>query len=142
MSALSCSTWRLIRPATRSTNGDLVCKPGPPTRTNLPNRSTIARSCCWTVKKKIGIARNVSTFRHVAQEFEPRAPLRGADQESLLGRIADPSLLEAETPLPAALGRPAPYVPTQRRRWIVGVGATLTGATLIGGLALIAAGGG
>ena len=76
----------------------------------------------------------------MAQEFEPRAPLRGADQESLLGRIADPSLLEAETPLPAALGRPAPYVPTQRRRWIVGVGATLTGATLIGGLALIAAG--
>src|SRR5438270_10463600 len=50
----SCSTWRLIRPATRSTNGVLVCSPGPPTRTNFPKRSTIARSCCSTVQKKRG----------------------------------------------------------------------------------------
>lgn len=30
-------------------------------------------------------------------------------------------------------------VPDQRRRWIVGVGATLTGVTLVGGLALVVA---
>src|SRR5262249_51839140 len=38
-----------------------------------------------------------------------------------------------------ALGRPAPIVPSERRRWIVGVGATLTGVTLVGGIALIVA---
>src|ERR1700755_3506158 len=57
MSAFNCSTCKLIRPATFSTKGDFRWSPGPATRTNLPNRSTTARSCCSTVKKKSGIRR-------------------------------------------------------------------------------------
>ena len=48
-------------------------------------------------------------------------------------------MLAEQSALPAALGRPAPILPSQRRRWIVGVGATLTGVTLVGGIALIVA---
>jgi hypothetical protein len=48
-------------------------------------------------------------------------------------------LLAEQSALPAAMGRPALVVPSQRRRWIVGAGATLTGVTLVGGLALIVA---
>jgi hypothetical protein len=100
------------------------------------------------VKKKIGISPNVSTFRLLAHEFEHRAPPGStqrqepkatSEREQLLGRIADEHLLSEQSALPAALERPAPILPSQRRRWIVGVGATLTGATLVGGIALIVA---
>ena len=110
------------------------------------------------MKKKIGISPEVSTFRHVTHDFEQEAPRGGADQsdpaaeaeprqeqvadperEQLLGRIADEHLIAEHSALPAALGRPAPIVPSQGRRWIVGLGATLTGVTLVGGLALIVA---
>jgi hypothetical protein len=111
------------------------------------------------VKKKIGISPEVSTFRHVAHDFERKTRPAGADHgeadtggelgagpvadaasEELLGRIADEHLLAEQSALPAALGRPAPVVSSsQQRRWIVGVGATLTGVTLVGGLALIVA---
>lgn len=88
---------------------------------------------------------NVSTFRQVAHEFEHKAPPGGtqrqqpttSQREQLLGRIADEHLLSERSALPAALERPAPILPNQRRRWIVGVGATLTGVTLVGGIALI-----
>jgi hypothetical protein len=117
------------------------------------------------VKKKIGMSQNVSTFRHVAHDSERKAPPRAnhpepggadnvdpargarareepdadAEREKLLGRIADEHLLAEQSALPAALGRPEPVVPSQRRRLIVGVGATLTGLTLVGGIALIVA---
>jgi hypothetical protein len=100
------------------------------------------------VKKKIGISPEISTFRHVAQDFEHTAPpgrtprqepTANSEREQLLGRIADEHLLSEQSTLPVAVGRPAPIVPSQRRRWIVGVGATLTGVTLVGGIALIAA---
>jgi hypothetical protein len=39
--------------------------------------------------------------------------------------------------MPSALGRPAPVVPSSARRWIVPLGATLTGATLLAGIALL-----
>jgi hypothetical protein len=91
---------------------------------------------------------NVSTFRHVAHESERKAPpggphdeehVAGAKPEEFLGRIADERLLAEPSALPALPARPAPMVPDQRRRWIVGVGATLTGVTLVGGAALIVA---
>lgn len=84
----------------------------------------------------------------MAHEFEPKAPRDGtqrddataaSESEELLGRIADEHLLSEHSALPAALGRPAPIVPSQGRRWIVGVGATLTGVTLVAGIALIVA---
>jgi hypothetical protein len=68
-----------------------------------------------------------------------RGPLAKAQSEHLLGRIADERLLGEESALPGALERPAPVLPTNRRRWIVGVGATLTGVTLVGGIVLIVA---
>ena len=94
----------------------------------------------------------------MAHDSEPRAPIDGADDsdsvaraqppdasvrhsesEQLLGRIADERLLAEDSLLPAALERPAPILPSNRRRWIVGVGATLTGVTLVGGIVLIVA---
>jgi hypothetical protein len=84
----------------------------------------------------------------VAHEDEHKAPLGGtqrqqptvtSQREQLLGRIADEHLLSEQSALPAAVPRPAPILPNQRRRWIVGVGATLTGVTLVGGIALIVA---
>ena len=42
--------------------------------------------------------------------------------------------------LPASVGRPAELVPSRARRRVVAVGATLTGVTLVVGIALIAAG--
>ena len=84
----------------------------------------------------------------MAHEFEDKAPSGGTQRqqptatsrrEQLLGRIADEHLLSEQSALPAALPRPAPILPDQRRRWIVGVGATLTGVTLVGGIALIVA---
>src|SRR5918912_4411372 len=94
------------------------------------------------------MSHNVSTFRHVAHDFEHKAPPGSSQRqeptatsecEQLLGRIADEHLLSEQSALPAALGRPAPILPSQRPRWIVGVGATLTGVTLVGGIALIVA---
>jgi hypothetical protein len=97
------------------------------------------------VKKKSGTALNVSTFRHVAQHSEHNIPHgekgpAGEDPRQLADRIADERLLSEAASLPAALGRPAAPSPSSQRRWIVGTGATLTGVTLIGGLALIVAG--
>ena len=57
----------------------------------------------------------------------------------MLGRIADERLLAEDSALPAALERPAPMPPSNRRRWIVGAGATLTGVTLVGGIVLVVA---
>ncbi|MBV9166941.1 MAG: hypothetical protein JO342_12400 [Solirubrobacterales bacterium] len=92
---------------------------------------------------------NVSTFRGVAHEFDRQSPPAGAAQEELrgsprpqelLGRIADERLLAEGAALPAELARPAPVAPAEQRRWLVGLGATLTGVTLLGGLALIVVG--
>ncbi|HEY3946962.1 MAG TPA: hypothetical protein VGL78_17200 [Solirubrobacteraceae bacterium] len=91
---------------------------------------------------------NVSTFRHVAHNFERKGPpggtqreehVAGAGPQEFLGRIADEHLLSEHSALPGAVARPAPILPNPRRRWIVGVGATLTGVTLVGGIALIVA---
>ncbi len=60
-----------------------------------------------------------------------------SDDVSLLGRVADEHLLAEGRLLPAAVGRPAPVVHSSARRWIVGVGATLTGVTLLAGVALL-----
>jgi hypothetical protein len=60
-----------------------------------------------------------------------------ADSEPLLGLVADERLLsEDPAMLPAAVGRPEPIPTRTARRNLVGVGATLTGVTLIGGIAL------
>jgi hypothetical protein len=60
-----------------------------------------------------------------------------ADSESLVGLVADERLLsEDPTLLPADLGVPEPIPTRAVRRRLVGVGATLTGLTLIGGIAL------
>jgi hypothetical protein len=84
----------------------------------------------------------------VAHEDEHKAPPGGTQRqrptaasqgEQMLGRIADEHLLSEPSALPAEFARPAPILPDQRRRWIVGVGATLTGVTLVGGFALIVA---
>jgi hypothetical protein len=74
------------------------------------------------------MASNVSTFQRVAHD---------SAQESLLGRVADEQLLADERNLPVAVGRPAQVEPSSSRRWIVGLGATLTGATLLAGIALL-----
>jgi hypothetical protein len=59
----------------------------------------------------------------------------------LVGRMADERLLDEDSDkLPAALGRP-PELPRHATRGrIVGIGATLTGITLVGGIGLIALG--
>lgn len=84
----------------------------------------------------------------MAHNFEPKGPpggtqreehVAGAGPQEFLGRIADEHLLSEHSALPGALARPAPILPDPRRRWIVGVGATLTGVTLVGGIALIVA---
>lgn len=84
----------------------------------------------------------------MAHDFERKAPpggahhdehVAGAEPEEFLGRIADERLLAEDSALPAMPARPAPMAPNQRRRLIVGVGATLTGVTLVGGIALIVA---
>src|SRR6202042_316322 len=57
--------------------------------------------------------------------------------EQLIGLVADERLLnENPAMLPAALGLPEPIPTRAARRRLVGVGATLTGVTLIGGIAL------
>jgi hypothetical protein len=59
------------------------------------------------------------------------------DPESLIGLVADERLLnEDPAMLPAAVGLPESIPTRAARRSLVGVGATLTGVTLIGGTAL------
>lgn len=61
-----------------------------------------------------------------------------SDEAELVDRVADEKLLgEDMANLPEAVGRPQPIPPSQTRRRLVGIGATLTGVTLIGGVALI-----
>jgi hypothetical protein len=64
---------------------------------------------------------------------EPRNPVE------LVDFVADVRLLTADSDdLPADVGRPATIAPSRSRRRIVGVGATLTGGSLVVGVALIA----
>jgi hypothetical protein len=61
-----------------------------------------------------------------------------SDPVELLGRTAAPELLtENEQALPESEGRPLPIPPSHARANLVGAGATMTGLTLIGGVALI-----
>jgi hypothetical protein len=60
-----------------------------------------------------------------------------ADSESLVGLVADERLLSQDpATLPAAVGLAEPIPTRAVRRRLVGVGAALTGLTLIGGIAL------
>src|SRR5579859_5260005 len=153
ISAFSCSTWRLTRPATRSTNGVLYCRPGPATRTNFPKRSTIARSCCSTVKKKRGTAAPPLKDRKMALGSQPRPLSRSSDNcrpvpspamateptpEELIGLAADEQLLAEEAQLPEAVGHPQPIPATRGRGAIVAAGAAMTGLALIGGVVVLA----
>jgi hypothetical protein len=63
------------------------------------------------------------------------------DSAALVNRVADEKLL-AEDPanVPAAVGRPEVVPATTTRGRLVGVGATLTGVTLLAGIALVALG--
>jgi hypothetical protein len=59
------------------------------------------------------------------------------DPEQLVGLVADERLLgEDPTMLPAAAGLPEPIPTRAARRRVVAAGATLTGLTLVGGIAL------
>jgi hypothetical protein len=59
----------------------------------------------------------------------------------LLGRTADKRLLgEERSNLPASVGAPPPIPSSRARPRLVAVGVMLTGATLVGGLALLALG--
>jgi hypothetical protein len=59
----------------------------------------------------------------------------------LVDRIADERLLSEDAAnLPEGVGRPEPIPPSRTRALVVGLGATLTGVTLVAGIALIAAG--
>jgi hypothetical protein len=66
-----------------------------------------------------------------------------SDLVELLGCTADEHLLDADdAELPHGIGRPEPLPePTRRRGGIVAAGATMTGATLVGGIILFALGG-
>lgn len=59
------------------------------------------------------------------------------DPAQLLGHTGDERLLEDDgRSLPESMGRPPPFPVSRARSKIVGVGATLTGVTLIGGILL------
>lgn len=59
----------------------------------------------------------------------------------LIGRHADERLLDEDlTGLPDVVGRPEAPPPSAARRRLVGIGAAMTGLTLVAGLALIALG--
>src|SRR5579871_2603479 len=61
------------------------------------------------------------------------------DPTELVRYRADPRLLGQDAGnLPAEIGRPAVIPPSHARVAIVAVGATMTGVTLLGGIALIA----
>ncbi len=79
--------------------------------------------------------------QHSERNVPPgKAAASGGDPLELAGRIADERLLSEAASLPAEIVRPSAPTASSQRRWIVGTGATLTGVTLIGGLALIVAG--
>jgi hypothetical protein len=59
------------------------------------------------------------------------------DSAELVDRVADERLLDEVTSLPAAVGRPEAIPSSRTRARLVGVGATLTGVTLIVGVALV-----
>jgi hypothetical protein len=60
------------------------------------------------------------------------------DPDELVGCVADERLLADDAGnLPLAVGRPETIPPSRTRGRLVGVGATLTGVTLVGGIALI-----
>ncbi|MGI8716057.1 MAG: hypothetical protein ACR2NR_23320 [Solirubrobacteraceae bacterium] len=62
--------------------------------------------------------------------------------EELIGLVADEQLLAEDLALlPAAVGHPQSLVQSPTRGRLVGLGATMTGLTLIGGLALVILGG-
>jgi hypothetical protein len=64
-----------------------------------------------------------------------------SETDELVGCVADDRLLDEDLAnLPLGVGRPATIPPSRIRGRLVGVGATLTGATLIGGIALIVLG--
>lgn len=64
-----------------------------------------------------------------------------ANPAELVDRCADESLLAGDLgSLPTAVGRPETIPPSRTRGRLVGIGATLTGVTLIAGIALIAYG--
>lgn len=66
---------------------------------------------------------------------------RDADPAELVGRRPDERLLgEDLAQLPEYLGRPEALVQSPARARIVGIGATLTGVTLVAGLALLVLG--
>lgn len=61
-----------------------------------------------------------------------------ADPVKMVGRDPDERLLAEDLPqLPEALGRPEALEPSPARGRIVAIGATLTGITLVAGLALV-----
>jgi hypothetical protein len=63
---------------------------------------------------------------------------QGHGEPDLIGLAADDSLLgAAPEKLPASLGRPAELSVSPVRGRVVGVGVTLTGLTLVGGIALV-----
>jgi hypothetical protein len=67
---------------------------------------------------------------------------RDPDPAELLGRTASHELLAGQDrTLPDSVGQPPPPAPpSQARRKVVAIGATLTGLTLVGGIALIVLG--
>jgi hypothetical protein len=65
----------------------------------------------------------------------------GSNLAELVGREADERLLAEDLAnLPEAVGRPETIPPSRTRGRLVGLGATLTGITLLGGIGLIALG--
>jgi hypothetical protein len=59
-------------------------------------------------------------------------------ESELIGLVADENLLSAAPGhLPASLGRPAALSVSPARGRVVGIGVTLTGLTLVGGIALV-----
>ncbi len=66
---------------------------------------------------------------------------QGPNPAELVGRVADERLLAEDVGnLPAAVGRPEPIPSSRVRGRLVAVGATLTGLTLLGGIALLGVG--
>ena len=76
--------------------------------------------------------RKESTFKEVTQDLDPANLLECAADEKLFD--------EAEANLPQSVGRPEPIPPSRTRARVVGIGATLTGFTLLAGIALLALG--
>src|SRR5436190_3779348 len=84
--------------------------------------------------------RFLSGSSYVHHEEYLQAMSKETDPVELLDSSADEQLLAGGGQLPSAVGRPEPVVTSRNRRRIVGVGATLTGATLIGGIVLFVVG--